>query len=67
MMIKEIIMARYEMIYSIQTYKGVSLIQWAIRWFKTSNDAFYSLYGFNFNPHKYPYLYDIVRKKVYGK
>lgn len=64
MTLKEIIMARYEVEYKIQSYKGVSLLEWAVRWFKTSNDDFYNLYGFNFNPHKYPYLYDIARKKV---
>lgn len=38
----------------------------AILWFKMSNDAFYELYGFNFNPHDYPYLYEIARDEVYG-
>lgn len=32
-------------------------------WFKMSNDAFFSLYGFNFNPHDYPGLYEWGRKK----
>lgn len=27
-------------------------------WFQMSNDAFYVFYGFNFNPHEYPGLYD---------
>ena len=26
-------------------------------WFQMSNDGFYDLYGFNFNPHEYPGLY----------
>ena len=43
MTLKEIIMARYEVEYKIQSYKGVSLLEWAVRWFKTSNDDFYNL------------------------
>lgn len=66
MTINDIAIARAEMMYTVQTYKGKSLIDWAIIWFKTSNDGFYALYGFNFNPHKYPYLYEIARKRVYG-
>lgn len=37
--------------YSMQTLRGKTLLQWAVLWFKMSNDAFYELYGFNFNPH----------------
>lgn len=36
-------------------------------WFQMSNDAFYDLYGFNFNPHEYPGLYDWGRKTLYGE
>ena len=57
----------YELIYSKKLYKGVSLLDWAIRWFKMDNDAFYNAYGFNFNPHNYVGLYRIARNKVYGK
>lgn len=32
-------------------------------WFQMSNDGFYALYGFNFNPHNYPGLYEWGRKK----
>lgn len=32
-----------------------------------SNDCFYELYGFNFNPHEYPGLYEEARKRVYGE
>lgn len=53
--------------YAITPLRGKSLLQWAILWFKTSNDAFYELYGFNFNPHEYPMLYEIAREEVYGK
>lgn len=36
-------------------------------WCTMSNDAFFQLYGFNFNPHDYPYLYEIARNIVYGE
>lgn len=51
--------------YDLIPYRGKSLMEWAILWFKTSNDAFYNLYGFNFNPHRYPYLYELARERVY--
>lgn len=51
--------------YDLVQYKGKSLMEWAILWFKMSNDAFYESYGFNFNPHNYPGLYDEARKRVY--
>ena len=54
-----------ELYYSTKKYKGKTLLTWAIEWFRMSNDAFYSLYGFNFNPHDYPGLYEIAQKKVY--
>ena len=40
-------------------------IELGCEWFKMSNDAFYDIYGFNFNPHKIPGLYEYCRKKVY--
>lgn len=46
-------------------YKGKSLLEWAILWFKMSNDSFFDYYGFNFNPHEYPNLYMIARKEVF--
>lgn len=52
--------------YSMQTLRGKTLLQWAVLWLKMSNDAFYELYGFNFNPHDYPMLYEIAREEVYG-
>ena len=52
--------------YDLVIYKGESLMYWAIEWFKMSNDTFYELYGFNFNPHNYPNLYEIARERVYG-
>jgi len=27
-------------------------------WFTMTNDVFYKIYGFNFNPHEYPGLYE---------
>ena len=53
--------------YAVRRYKRKSLIEWAVLWFKMINDAFFQLYGFNFNPHDYPYLYEIARNIVYGE
>lgn len=50
--------------YSTMFLRGRSLLYWAILWFKMSNDAFYDMYGFNFNPHEYAGLYEIARKEV---
>lgn len=36
-------------------------------WFQNSNDSFYQKYGFNFNPYKYPGLYEWGRKKLFGE
>lgn len=36
-------------------------------WFKMSNDCFYEIYGFNFNPHEYSGLYEWGRKELYGE
>ena len=44
---------------------GVSLMTWALRWFSMSNDAFFDLYKFNFNPHKYPGLYEEARRRYW--
>lgn len=52
-------------IYDLMFFKGKSLMEWAVLWFTMSNDDFYSIYGFNFNPHEYPGLYVAARKKVY--
>lgn len=38
-----------------------------IDWFRMSNDLFFKLYGFNFNPHQYPGLYEWGRKYMYGE
>lgn len=40
-------------------------VELGCKWFKMSNDAFYDIYGFNFNPHEIPGLYEYCRKKVY--
>lgn len=34
-------------------------------WFRMSNDGFFREYGFNFNPHEYPGLYDWGRNFLY--
>ena len=56
-----------EIYYKTTIYKGATLLTWAIRWFRMSNDSFYRTYGFNFNPHEYEGLYELARKEVYGK
>lgn len=56
-------MSQYDLVY----FKGKSLMEWAIEWFNTSNDCFYQCYGFNFNPHKYPGLYEQAQERVYGR
>lgn len=66
MTLKDVIILRAKCQYQLMSLRGKSLIEWAVLWFKMSNDAFYSLYGFNFNPHEYPYLYEIARQEVYG-
>ena len=58
---------RMSSMYDFTLYKGESLMTWAIRWFSMSNDAFFSLYGFNFNPHEWPGLYEEAQKRVYPK
>lgn len=67
MTIRDLAIWRAELYYSSHSFKGKSLLEWAAAWFKMSNDAFYQIYGFNFSPHEYPMLYEIARKKVYGK
>ena len=52
--------------YDLLAYQGKSLMEWAIIWFNTDNDSFFKLYGFNFNPHKSPGLYELARERVYG-
>ena len=39
--------------------------QLTLEWFKMSNDAFFDLYGFNFNPHNYPGLYEQARERYF--
>lgn len=53
--------------YSTYMVKGNTLLRWAVLWFKMSNDDFFRIYGFNFNPHDYPMLYEIARDEVYGR
>lgn len=56
-----------KMYYSTHLLRGKTLLEWAVLWFRMSNDGFYSLYGFNFNPYEYDGLYEIAREVVYGK
>lgn len=67
MIVHSLARSRAKIRYEASRYKGKSLIDWAVLWFKMSNDAFFRLYGFNFNPNEYPYLYEIARNIVYGE
>ena len=51
--------------FSDGTVKEYDAVHLGCEWFKMSNDGFYSMYGFNFNPHKWG-LYEKCRKLVYG-
>lgn len=44
------------------TYSATDM---GVEWFKMSNDDFFKKYGFNFNPHEYPGLYEKCRRIVY--
>lgn len=41
--------------------------QLTLEWFRMSNDAFFDKYGFNFNPHEYPGLYEWGRTAIFGE
>lgn len=47
--------------YRKEMLNGKSLYEWAVLWMLMTNDDFFNLYGFNFNPHEYPGLYEMVR------
>ena len=51
--------------YDVLVLNGKSLMYWALEWFSMSNDAFFDLYGFNFNPHNYPGLYEQARERYF--
>ena len=53
--------------YDILLLNGKPLMFWAIEWFSMSNDDFYDLYGFNFNPHEYPGLYEQARTRYFSE
>lgn len=46
--------------------KKYSKKELCLAWFQMDNDSFFRKYGFNFNPHKYPGLYDWGRRRLYG-
>lgn len=47
-------------------YRGYYKWDLAKAWFQMTNDDFFNLYGFSFNPHDYGSLYFEVRKFIYG-
>ena len=61
--IKQIIKANY----SLMKYKDKSVYEWAMLWFDYDNDTFFEMFGFNFNPHKYPHLYEVAREEHWMK
>ena len=56
----------YVVTYSDGSKKYYDAVALGCEWFRMSNDVFYDIYGFNFNPHKYGDLYDRCRKLVHG-
>lgn len=44
---------------TVSTYSATDM---GVEWFKMSNDDFFKKYGFNFNPHEYPGLYEKCRR-----
>lgn len=44
------------------TYNATDM---GVEWFRMTNDALFRKYGFNFNPHEYPGLYEKCRKIVF--
>lgn len=59
-------MKKYEK-YKKAMLNGKSLYQWAVLWMLMTNDDFFNVYGFNFNPHQYPGLYEIARRDVFSE
>ena len=53
-------------IYSDASIKIYDAVKLGCDWFKMSNDTFFDLYGFNFNPHNVPGLYEKCRNIVYS-
>lgn len=53
-------------LFSDGSYKYYDAVALGCAWFKMSNDSFADMYGFNFNPHTVPGLYERCRKIVHG-
>ena len=64
--IEQIIRDKIFLKYENGDIKVYPLIFLGCEWFKMSNDAFFEIYGFNFNPHEIPGLYDKCRQIVFG-
>lgn len=48
------------------TQKIYDVFKLGCEWFKTDNETFFRMHGFNFNPHNIPGLYEECRKAVYS-
>lgn len=46
--------------------KCYNAIELGCIWLKLSNDDFYKLYGFDFNPHEYG-IYNACKRRLYGR
>ena len=51
--------------FSDGSVKYYNALEMAVQWFKMSNDEFYNMYGFNFNPCKWGNLYERARRIIY--
>ena len=61
------IMGSLQVVWSDGSIKGYDMVKLGCDWFQMNNDCFYKKYGFNFNPHDYPGLYEHCRELVYPK
>ena len=61
---EDMILKSYKDRYSLITKRGKRLLEWGKIWLHTDNDTFFNLYRFNFNPHEYKYLYEILIKEL---
>lgn len=59
------IMGTLQVVWSDGHIDGYDMVDLGCDWFRMSNDCFYEAYGFNFNPHNYPGLYERCRNIVY--
>lgn len=59
------ILGMLQVVWSDGEIKSYDLVELGCEWFRMSNDDFYQKYGFNFNPHKYPGLYEKCKDIIF--